>query len=283
MTVSDHEITRLAIRSIWVDSVGSDGILTQTQATAGYQPLDADLTTLSTLTAWRGLYSDGSGNVAQQAFGASGLVWKSNGVGAVPTWQSDATGGGGSATADSMAHDWGALPTDFDDIFPSSANELLIDTLGVVSANSDFYLLARGIGDILLQDSVNISGLVTLSNLTALRLVATDASKNLVSTITGANLNSGISDANAVFEARTITVAGTSNEITSSAGAQDLSANRTWTLSLPTRIEADSLYAADSTNLVIGVSAVGDILLIDSTTVTGLLTVSGNLFRLSLL
>lgn len=32
---------------------------------------------------------------------------------------------------------------------------------------------------------------------------------------------------------RTITVAGTANEITSSAGAQDLSANRTWTLSLP--------------------------------------------------
>jgi hypothetical protein len=31
----------------------------------------------------------------------------------------------------------------------------------------------------------------------------------------------------------TITVAGTANEITSSAGAQDLSANRTWTLSLP--------------------------------------------------
>lgn len=31
----------------------------------------------------------------------------------------------------------------------------------------------------------------------------------------------------------TLTVAGTSNQITSSAGAQDLSANRTWTLSLP--------------------------------------------------
>lgn len=33
--------------------------------------------------------------------------------------------------------------------------------------------------------------------------------------------------------ATTITVAGTANQITSSAGAQDLSANRTWTLSLP--------------------------------------------------
>lgn len=37
--------------------------------------------------------------------------------------------------------------------------------------------------------------------------------------------------------ATTITIAGTANEITSSAGAQDLSANRTWTLSLPATID----------------------------------------------
>lgn len=40
-----------------------------------------------------------------------------------------------------------------------------------------------------------------------------------------------------VLESRTITVAGTTNEIASSAGAQDLSANRTWTLSLPATID----------------------------------------------
>lgn len=37
--------------------------------------------------------------------------------------------------------------------------------------------------------------------------------------------------------ATTMTVAGTANEIASSAGAQDLSANRTWTLSLPATID----------------------------------------------
>jgi hypothetical protein len=37
----------------------------------------------------------------------------------------------------------------------------------------------------------------------------------------------------AALQATTVTVAGTANEITSSAGAQDLSANRTWTLSIP--------------------------------------------------
>jgi hypothetical protein len=39
--------------------------------------------------------------------------------------------------------------------------------------------------------------------------------------------------AGSVPSARTIEIDGTANEITSSAGAQDLSANRTWTLSLP--------------------------------------------------
>lgn len=37
-------------------------------------------------------------------------------------------------------------------------------------------------------------------------------------------------------QSRTLTVAGTANQITSSAGAQDLSANRTWTLSLPSHV-----------------------------------------------
>lgn len=39
------------------------------------------------------------------------------------------------------------------------------------------------------------------------------------------------------LQATTITVAGTANEITSSAGAQSLAANRTWTLSLPAAID----------------------------------------------
>lgn len=36
---------------------------------------------------------------------------------------------------------------------------------------------------------------------------------------------------------RTVTIAGTANQVISSAGAQDLSANRTWTLSLPQNID----------------------------------------------
>lgn len=43
---------------------------------------------------------------------------------------------------------------------------------------------------------------------------------------------------------RQLTVAGTANQITSSAGAQDLSADRTWTLSLPSHVIFPSSYQA---------------------------------------
>lgn len=47
-----------------------------------------------------------------------------------------------------------------------------------------------------------------------------------------------------VDETLTLTVAGTANQITSSAGAQDLSTNRTWTLSLPSHVIFPSSYVA---------------------------------------
>ena len=53
-------------------------------------------------------------------------------------------------------------------------------------------------------------------------------------------IGSGASLTGVVPSARTITIAGTANQITSSAGAQDLSANRTWTLSLPQDIATTS-------------------------------------------
>ena len=44
--------------------------------------------------------------------------------------------------------------------------------------------------------------------------------------------------------ARTITIAGTANQVTSSAGAQDLTANRTWTLSTPSPFIAPGVVSA---------------------------------------
>lgn len=146
-----------------VDSLGVDTSFVATQSDiSGRQPLDADLTTLASPTAWRVFYSDGSNVITELALGTAGQVLKSNGVTSAPSFQADATGGGGSATADSMATDW-AGPTDFDDMFPSSAAELLIDTLGVVNANSNFIILSRTVGDILLQDSTAIAGTLDVS------------------------------------------------------------------------------------------------------------------------
>lgn len=51
---------------------------------------------------------------------------------------------------------------------------------------------------------------------------------------------------NKVATSRTLTVAGTAGQITSSAGSQDLSANRTWTLSLPNHVIFPSSFQATS-------------------------------------
>lgn len=73
-------------------------------------------------------------------------------------------------------------------------------------------------------------------------------------TITSAYVDSSIA-----LAATTITVAGTANEITSSAGAQSLAANRTWTLSLPSTVDFTSkvLRVPNSTTLP-GTCTVGD-------------------------
>jgi len=69
--------------------------------------------------------------------------------------------------------------------------------------------------------------------------------------------------------ATTITVAGTASEITSSAGAQDLSANRTWTLSLPASIDLGGKTSFEIPNGAGGttVDATGEVC-IDSTSKT---------------
>jgi len=78
---------------------------TEAELNAAFQPLDADLTTLAGPTNWRVFYSNGSGVITEVALGASGTVLKSNGASAAPSFQTDATGAGGSAYADSIAHD----------------------------------------------------------------------------------------------------------------------------------------------------------------------------------
>lgn len=68
-------------------------------------------------------------------------------------------------------------------------------------------------------------------------------------------------------QATTLTVAGTASQITSSAGAQDLSANRTWTLSLPNHVIFPSSFQASRASTTNATSTNLDI--------TGLFTFNG--------
>ena len=103
-------------------------------------------------------------------------------------------------------------------LFTKNSNNVIIN-LGVSSISGTLITPASG----------NFSSSLQLNN------VAVSVSGH-------SHTSSNISDFNAsvsglltpyVLSSRTITINGTTNQITSSAGAQDLSANRTWTLSLP--------------------------------------------------
>jgi hypothetical protein len=83
--------------------------------------------------------------------------------------------------------------------------------------------------------NVNATQNITaLSNLTSNGFVTTS----------GGNGTLGVDTTAYTAQSRTLTVAGTANQLTSSAGAQDLSANRTWTLSLPNHVIFPSSFFA---------------------------------------
>jgi gas vesicle protein len=103
---------------------------------------------------------------------------------------------------------------------------------------------------------------ITGSYLTASEILITDGSKNIVSaavatypSLTELTYVKGVTSAiqtqlgTKAATATTITIAGTANQITSSAGAQDLSANRTWTLSLPADVLIPTILTVPNTGL----------------------------------
>ena len=103
---------------------------------------ETDVDSLNNLSAenWKVWYSDGSGVVTALTLGANGTVFKSNGATAAPTWQSDATGGGGGTDyADSLTHDGRQVPGDS---IPTDAEiaALLVD-----------YLLKAAVRDSIIQ------------------------------------------------------------------------------------------------------------------------------------
>ena len=99
----DFTVTGLLVLADFNDSLA---LGTKTQAHG--VPLDS----LVSVGNWKVFYTNGSGTLIELTLGASGTVLKSNGATSAPSWQTDATGAGGSAYSDSVSHDARRVPGD---------------------------------------------------------------------------------------------------------------------------------------------------------------------------
>jgi hypothetical protein len=99
----DFEVSGLLLLTAFDDSLG---LGTKTQARS------AKLDSISSAGNWKVYYTNGSGVIQKLALGANGTVLKSNGATSAPSWQTDATGAGGAAYADSITHDGRHIPGD---------------------------------------------------------------------------------------------------------------------------------------------------------------------------
>jgi hypothetical protein len=160
--------------------------------------------------------------------GAGAPSWRAIVAGDIPTLNQNTTGSAATLTTtrtiwgqnfNGSANVTGALSS-VTDITMTGALALTGNTITVrAAATQDGVIIAGRAGGTLSYD-------VTISptTLTADR------------TLTLADANTILTAGTMVATTRSITINGTTNQITSSAGAQDLSADRTWTLSLPQNI-----------------------------------------------
>lgn len=114
----------------------------------------------------------------------------------------DATGSGGS---------YPFTPSTYGSLAVSATTTAILDYAGLISATSTI-------------GKINATSSLTIANLSGLL----KATSGLVSAASAGT--------DYVAPGTTITIAGTAQQITSSAGAQDLSTNRTWTLSFPSHV-----------------------------------------------
>lgn len=190
----------------------------------------------------------------------------------------------GAATAATNGYPWGPLydpsgrAVSVTNGFPWG---VLYDAAGTAQtvANTTSNLLQGhidGLGANLTNDvnttSNVLAGLITGAGINA--STATNISQSVANTTS--NLLYGLE----VPQSRTITIAGTANQITSSAGAQDLSANRTATLSLPSTLIAPGSVSATTflglDQWQIGTNAANHQLVMSNTIYAGVLTLTTN-------
>lgn len=196
-----------------------------------------NLTQFVDQTAWRSFYSNNLGDVVELAFGTIGKVLTSGGASAAPTWETPTVYQTLDADLTAIAA-LGFTATAF--LKKTAADTWALDTSTYLTAEAD--TLA----------TVMARGATTALQLTSTLAIGTSPFA-ITSTTVNTNLNADLLDGNhaSAFATTgtTITIAGTANQITSSAGAQDLSTNRTWTLSLPADVLIPTVLTVPNTGL----------------------------------
>lgn len=221
---------------------------------------------------WKVFYSDGSGDVTELSLGASGTFLQSNGTSSAPTFETPAGTGDVTSVGNCLsgACFTGLSGTSLTFLGSSSGSSILTTS---ASASGTQTLPAEtgticSTGSVCAgyQAAITVTSPLTLTggDLRILNAVADGTTKGAAAFTTNDFLNTGLGIIgidysngqkattsipgfltaadwttfnNKAASTTTITVAGTSNEINSSAGAQDLSANRTWTLSLSDTVD----------------------------------------------
>lgn len=126
ITVANYLLLNALDDSLTANEAKLEGLLDlnelQGSVTDTQVPNDISLTNITQITNraitnltgtnWRVFYTNGSGAVTEIEIGASGTVLKSNGATSAPSFQSDLTGAGGAAYADSLTHDGRHIPGD---------------------------------------------------------------------------------------------------------------------------------------------------------------------------
>ena len=160
---------------------------------------------------WKLFYSNGSGQVSELSLGVSGQVLSSAGATSVPTWISPTTG---SVTSVALS-----MPSIFTVTgSPVTSTGTLAATLASQAANTVF---------------AAPNGTAGTPSFRILAAEDIPTHNNTWSTITFTPTTiSGYGITDAVSTSRSLTISGTANQISLSAGAQTLAADRTWTVSL---------------------------------------------------
>lgn len=224
-----------------------------------------DLTDVATSSDATGdvYYLNSSGQIVNLGIGSAGQVLEVSGSG-VPEWDTDDSGSGGTGLATTSPWSgsgvaWrvndGTVSTVATTSLTASAPLSLSQPISVIGASASALSLSTAGDWTGTLDGLNASdfeqGLTAGDGLT--RTVndfdCDTADTNTFGCLTSTDWDTfnnkqaalGYTAANA---ATTLTVAGTANQITSSAGAQDLSSNRTWTLSFPSYVLFPGDFAA---------------------------------------